>query len=538
MRRLREIFPLFPVVSALLLLPGCGGEDSPATPGANENNEVPAAHDPTAHPYRPYFEAAGKEFDVPANLLVAIGYVETRLYHVPGDASEIDGISAAFGVMALRGESLERGATLAGLSIAEVEKDPASNIRAAAALLSAFADELGLDRADLGAWAPAVGEYMGHPSLEVQSHYIREEVYRYLEEGIAAPEDSGLRDILEATPDVSPQFPSFETIEKPVPVTDAVYSGAVWRPAPSSNYTSGRSGYSAELLVVHTCAGAYSGCWGWLTTPYPTNPYKTSAHYVVNESGSEVSALVDENNTAHHVGKSWQGYPTNPRSVGIEHGGYPYAGSNVWSEGQIASSAKLACDIVKRQNIIRDRNHIIGHYQPDPVNRANDPGTAFPWSDYMNRIATCIDGAGGGGATITVDSNNANNNAAVARMVAPSANWTASTNVASYYGTGYWVAPTEAVSDGAHFEFYLPAAATKKIYAWWTSATDRSTTTPFVVFDGNGTKLGTVSKNQQVNGGSWQEVGTFNLTAGWNRVTVSRWTTAGYQVVADAVQVR
>ena len=28
--------------------------------------------------------------------------------------------------------------------------------------------------------------------------------------------------------------------------------------------------------------------------------------------------LVDENNTAWHVGKYWQGYPTNPRSIGID----------------------------------------------------------------------------------------------------------------------------------------------------------------------------------------------------------------------------
>jgi len=181
---------------------------------------------------------------------------------------------------------------------------------------------------------------------------------------------------------------------------------------------------------------------------------------------------------------------------------------------------------------------MIGHYQPDPVNRAEDPGTDFPWSDYMNRVETCIGGSGGGAPVITVDSNNANNNAAVARMVAPSSNWNASTNVSGYYGTGYWVAPTQAISDGAHFEFYLSAPASREVFAWWTSASDRSTSAPYVIFDANSTKLGTVSKNQQSGGGSWQSLGTFNFSAGWNRITVSRWTTTGYYVIADAVQIR
>ena len=89
-----------------------------------------------------------------------------------------------------------------------------------------------------------------------------------------------------------------------------------------------------------------------------------------------------------------------------------------------------------------------------------------------------------------------------------------------------------------HFEFYLSAPASKQIYAWWTSAADRATGVPYVAFDASGKKLGSVNKNQQSGGGAWQSIGTFNFTAGWNRVTVSRWTTTGQQVVADAIQVR
>ncbi len=546
MSRSFGLMMFLPIVSASALLIGCGDAGNPPVDQPDEfwGTEAPTAHE---HPYQAHFEAASQKYNVPAPLLVAVGYSETRLYHVPGEAAEIEGLAPTYGVMALSGDVLPQGAALSGEAEADVQADPAANIMAAAALLDEHAKNLNVDRNDLGAWAPAVAEYFDNPNLDAAAEFIHSEVYRVLREGIAAPEDSGLGEILGGIPDVTPQFPMPQLITGGDPPS-AYYSGAKWRPAPSSNYTAGRGGKKVEVLVVHTCAGSYSSCWGWLTTPYPTNPYKTSAHYVVNESGSEILALVDEANTAHHVGKSWQGLPTNSRSVGIEHGGFSYSGSNKWTEGQFAASAKLACDVVKRQNIVRDRNHIIGHYQPDPVNRANDPGTSFPWTEYMNRINECVTGSSGGGgggggtpppsASITIDSNNASNNAAVARIVAPSSNWKASTNVAGYYNTGYWVAPTDAVSDGVHFEFYLAAPASKQIYAWWTSADDRATAVPYVVFDATGKKLGTANKNQQSGGGAWQSVGTFNFTAGWNRVTVSRWTTSGQQVVADAIQVR
>lgn len=170
------------------------------------------------------------------------------------------------------------------------------------------------------------------------------------------------------------------------------YSGAKWLPAPASNYTQGRSA-TVQLLVIHTCVGAYHGCLSWQRTPYPTNPNRTSTHYMINESGSEIAQLVDEIDTAHHTNKSWMGLRTDPRSIGIEHGGFPYSGTNRWSDGQMAASVKLACYIVKRYKIPLDRNHIIGRYQPDPVNRANDPGTNFPWSDYLSRISRCVGGA-------------------------------------------------------------------------------------------------------------------------------------------------
>jgi hypothetical protein len=45
-----------------------------------------------------------------------------------------------------------------------------------------------------------------------------------------------------------------------------------------------------------------------------------------------------------------------------------------------------------------------------------------------------------------------------------------------------------------------------------------------------------VQKNQQVNGGSWQLLGSWSMNAGTNQVRLSCWTTTGFVVIADAIK--
>ena len=58
------------------------------------------------------------------------------------------------------------------------------------------------------------------------------------------------------------------------------------------------------------------------------------------------------------------------------------------------------------------------------------------------------------------------------------------------------------------------------------------------ITDANGNNLATVNVNQQLNGSRWNTLGTWSFPAGWNKVQLSRWTTSGSYVVADAIQVR
>lgn len=495
------------------------------------------------------FSDAADEYGVPTPLLQAIGHVETQWQMIEG-MSEFEGQEPAFGVMALRGEQLRRGAELAGYAVERVKTERRANIRAAAALLSAYADELGLERNDLGAWAPAVARFSGIPEelVDVQANYVHNDVYARMRAGVTV-QDLGGRTVatLEPVPALE-AAPDFAAPLDPSAAPGPDYAASIWRPSP--NYSSRPAGTTGvvKMVIIHSCEGGYSGCWGWLVN----KSAGVSAHYVIKEDGSEISQLVKEAHKAWHIGASYDcklnsskechlsGTSSNNFTVGIEHAGYAKQAS--WNSTLINNSAKLVCDISKAHAIPRDKYHVVAHGQLQPYNRV-DPGPNWPWASYLNKIneycgaAPVPAPAPAPTTTIIVDSNNANNDATKAK-IAVSANWTSTASTPGYYGSGYWYATTSPVSDAAEFSFYLSANATRTIDAWWTAGTNRSLTAPFVAFNAQGTKLGTVNVNQQTNGGKWVQLGTFNFTAGWNKVVLSRWTTEGKVVIADAIRVR
>ena len=489
------------------------------------------------------FTQSAGDVDVPSEILFAIAKVETGFQMVQGE-SEFEGQNPAFGILGLRGERLELGAELAGLSVEEVKTDRFANLSAAAHLLAFYAEEEGVTSADpLADWAPVVARFSGIPDEQALAEYIHHDVYGALRSGI---EIEGFR--MEAR-EVEAAWP--------LPERDLERgrdSGTVWSPSP--NYNS-RSGTTPKYVIIHTCEGSYSSCWGWLTN----SSSGVSAHYVVNDSGSEVRSLVDENNRAWHISANYDcslngntdcsrnGSSMNTLSVGIEHAGYGSQSS--WSTGLLQRSAELTCGITQRNNIPRDSYHIIGHGRMQPWNRS-DPGPNWPWTDYLNRVkAECGDisggGGGGGGGTnpapppsgtgaqFVIDSNNAANDTSN-YFIEISSSWRSSANVSGYYNTGYWYAPTGEVSDPAHFKFYSPADQCYTVEAWWPAASDRPSNTAFVGYNEDGSEVGRGWVNQQVNGGRWNRLGTWSFDAGWNDVALSRWTTAGKNAVADGVR--
>lgn len=332
------------------------------------------------------YEQAARVSGVPVELLLAISHVETGMQMVTGQ-EEFEGMPAAHGLMGLRGEQLELAAELSEMSVEEVMELRDSNVIAAAMLLAEYADEEGIDTSDLAAWAPVVARYSGIDDDEAAAEYVHYEVYDVLQEGLQ------LEGMTLAPQSVLPDFrqPIRSRTQR---LDDAA---AVWTPSP--NYNS-RSGRVPEYVVIHTCEGVYSGCWGWLVN----SASKVSAHYVVNDDGSEVRQLVDEDDRAWHASANYDcdnnfgvdcfndGTSMNTLGVGIEHAGY--ANQSSWNTGMIQRSAELTCGITQRNNIPRDSYHIVGHGQIQPWNRT-DPGPNWPWTDYLERIqVACGDVAG------------------------------------------------------------------------------------------------------------------------------------------------
>lgn len=375
MPRLRLLLPV-----AAALLAACG--DNAPTVVDPECGLAPAlsaapAPPPASSPYDAAFARAGAEFGVPAELLRAVGWAETRLQMVSG-AEEFPGVPAAHGVMALRGERLERGAALAGVPAEAARTRPEANVRAAAALLRALADERGVGGERAEDWAPVVAAFSGIASPEGRAAYVEDAVLPALA-GRAAP---------------APRASRAAAADPCGPVTPPAdgYAGAVQRPSPNYNdRPAGESG-RVQMVVVHSCEGAYAGCWSWLASPQSG----VSAHYVVREDGGEITQLVPESKRAWHIAARYDcslnagvacglnDVQSNHFTVGVEHAGF--ASQTAWPAAQVDASARLVCDVSRRHGIPRDRFHVVSHAQLQPYNRT-DPGAGWPWADYLARIA-------------------------------------------------------------------------------------------------------------------------------------------------------
>ncbi len=476
-------------------------------------------------------EAAAEAAEVPGALLKAVTYAETRWQMVAGE--EHEGAAARWGVAGLDDTRLIRAAALIGRSVDEIKASPEANLEAAAALLAEAGRRSGAQLGSLPTWQDAVGEFSGIEDVDARKAYVTA-VYDVLRAGASERAESG-----ELIAQIAPHdLPALHL--GLINVASADYAAALWRPSP--NFNARPAGTQVSMVVIHSCEGGYAGCWGYLRQ----SSANASAHYVVKEDGAEITQLVRESDRAWHVAAAYRcslndnvdcaknGVSTNHFSVGIEHAGYAKQAS--WPASQIEASAKLTCDITRDHRIVRDRNHIVSHGRLQPETRT-DPGANWPWAQYIDRVrALCSDGPGTG-ASIIVDSNNANNDAAKARIEL-TGTWTSSTATAGYYGSGYWYANTEAASAPATFWFYLPTAGSHSIDAWWTAGTNRAAAAPFVAYDAAGNELGRVSADQRANGGRWNQIGTWSFGAGWNRVVLSRWTTAGAVVIADAIRVR
>ena len=179
------------------------------------------------------------------------------------------------------------------------------------------------------------------------------------------------------------------------------YPGAVFVPAASCNYTSGRGGTTISSVTIHYTQGTYAGAIAW----FQNCSAKVSAHYVIRSVDGQVTQMVPEADKAWHVGVA------NSYTIGIEHEAY----GNIYSYftmNMYQSSANLVKNICSRRPNINPHRvfyrdtlddgtvlnygvhslgganactHIRGH-QHYPSQTHTDPGQYWDWNLYYKLI--------------------------------------------------------------------------------------------------------------------------------------------------------
>lgn len=334
---------------------------------------------------------AADRYGVPDDLVLSIAWKRTSFVdsttheHAEEDAHG----PTTYGLLGLGGDQLPVAAAASGMVLGQVEDSRAGATLAAVAYLATLRDSLSpaADPAtpDAGWWAPVVA-FGGHDE-QWMDHELAFEVFRTLQEGLAAADDLGEplvipRRSIEGLADVP--YVRQPGIRDESFSSSADYPGAdAWLPAHSGNQSS-REGVAPERIVLHTTEGSYSGAISW----FRNNSSDVSAHYVVRRSDGHVTQMVRD------AGKAWHACQNNSDTIGIEHEGQS-SNSAQWTPALLESSAQLTAWLVQEHNIPLDRDHIVGHGEIQPSSCAGrvDPGPHFPWDAYMARVGEIVNGA-------------------------------------------------------------------------------------------------------------------------------------------------
>jgi hypothetical protein len=152
-------------------------------------------------------------------------------------------------------------------------------------------------------------------------------------------------------------------------------------------------------------------------------------------------------------------------------------------------------------------------YSPYTGNYETDANSQFSFSYDMKQ-------------TVTVD--NSNSGFSVVGT------WSTGTTATDKFGTNYRFRNTQQISEPATWNGGVIGSGSYSVQAWWSQGANRSATAPYIVYHSAGSSA--INVNQQINGGKWNALGTFNVNAGINQVKLSCWTTTGFVVIADGVR--
>ncbi len=369
---------------ALLLLPGYS--QAATAPDQAQGGAATAALIPSV-PLGGAFSDAAVEYNLPVDLLLAIGYDESHFVQQGNPAIGQDVEDGGYGVMHLidrpDNNSLETAAALIKQSPDALKSDATLNIKGAAALMRSLMDKQSISvavDAPIEQWQSVVVAYSEAIHPGVAAMYVQE-IYKLLHEGFRYTTASG--EVL-AVAARSIDFTALPQVDNSAPTSDD-YPPAHWVPANSANYTLANrpNDLNIDRIVIHDTESSYASAISWFQNPNS----QVSAHYVIRSSDGDMTQMVHNHDIAWHAG-NWD---YNTLAIGIEHEGYAYR-PGTFSTAEYEASAHLIASICMRWAVPLDRQHVIGHYQvPDPNNPGlfggtdhhTDPGPYWNWSYYM-----------------------------------------------------------------------------------------------------------------------------------------------------------
>lgn len=295
------------------------------------------------------FVQVGAETGVPAELLAALSYVETRMQVVDAHAHGRE----ALGILGLSSDDLARGAALAGVSDVAARTDVVAGLRAGAMLLKERAPG-----------ARTLEDY-----LAALDDDLRDELTALLVRGV---DNAGVT--IAARPSLD-HLGGFGTTQQALGSAD--YGPATWSAAYSGNFQASTR-TKIDHIVIHDTEGSYAGTISWFKDPAA----KVSAHYVVKSSTGAITQMVKEKDVA------WHDACFNTTTVGIEHEGYAAMPEKWFTEAMYAESAKLTAYLAEKYGLAKEHGTILGHGEAPDCSDHTDPGPGWNWAHYIDLVKT------------------------------------------------------------------------------------------------------------------------------------------------------
>ncbi|KNX39198.1 amidase [Luteipulveratus halotolerans] len=368
------------------------------------------------------FTEAASAYGVPASVLAAVSYSQTRWQDHDGTPSAslgygpmhlIDGAAAQEardradkpGTQTV--DTLGEAVAASGLPADQVRTDPATNIRAGAALLAALQRAAGRPTGtstDPASWYASIATGSGLPTSQGQLEFA-DHALGSIRDGAALSLADGSRLTLPARTVASPdaqraplarrasQAAAQRNVTGPVDAPAGL--DVEWIPAPYEQYGPGTGDYGNHDLadrprspkithiVIHDTEGYWDG-----VLKLVQDPTYVSWQYSLRSSDGHIAQHLEPKDVGWHAG-NWY---INGHSIGLEHEGFAAQGAPWYSEPMYRTSATLVRYLADKYAIPVDRGHIIGHDQvpgtttPTIPGMHWDPGPFWDWEHYFDLL--------------------------------------------------------------------------------------------------------------------------------------------------------